>query len=133
MTEINKFICNSGGTTVPDSFSKINIVETEPIFYFNETIIKKNKSIKLQPVGEGSYAKVYKYYDEDYEEWFAVKKLKGEDSKEIERFRREFSTMKKLNSPFTVKVYKYLASENKYIMEYLDITLFDYIQKILFF
>lgn len=129
IAEINVFICKSGGTSVPDTFSKINIIETEPIFYFNETIIKKNKSIKLQPVGEGSYAKVYKYYDEDYEEWFAVKKLKGEDSKEIERFRREFSTMEKLNSPFIVKVYKYLESENKYIMEYLDTTLFDYIQK----
>ncbi len=129
IAEINVFICKSGGTSIPDTFSKINIIETEPIFYFNETIIKKNKSIKLQPVGEGSYAKVYKYYDEDYEEWFAVKKLKGEDSKEIERFRREFSTMEKLNSPFIVKVYKYLESENKYIMEYLDTTLFDYIQK----
>ena len=129
IAEINVFICKSGGTSIPDTFSKINIIETEPIFYFEETIIKKDKKIKLKIIGEGAYAKVYKYYDEDYEEWFAVKKLKGEDSKEIERFRREFSTMEKLNSPFIVKVYKYLESENKYIMEYLDTTLFDYIQK----
>lgn len=129
MTEINKFICNSGGTTVPDSFSKINIVETEPIFYFNEIVTKKDKKIKLHPIGKGSYAEVYKYYDEDYEEWFAVKKLKSEDLKEIERFKNEFNIMKKLNSPFIVKVYKFLESENKYIMEYLDMSLYDYIQK----
>jgi probable serine/threonine protein kinase len=129
MTEINKFICNSGGTTVPDSFSKINIVETEPIFYFNEIVTKKDKKIKLHPIGKGSYAEVYKYYDEDYEEWFAVKKLKIEDLKEIERFKNEFNIMKKLNSPFIVKVYKFLESENKYIMEYLDMSLYDYIQK----
>lgn len=129
MTEINKFICNSGGTTVPDSFSKINIVETEPIFYFNEIVTKKDKKIKLHPIGKGSYAEVYKYYDEDYEEWFAVKKLKSEDLREIERFKNEFNIMKKLNSPFIVKVYKFLESENKYIMEYLDMSLYDYIQK----
>ena len=129
MTEINKFICNSGGTTVPDSFSKINIVETEPIFYLNEIVTKKDKKIKLHPIGKGSYAEVYKYYDEDYEEWFAVKKLKSEDLKEIERFKNEFNIMKKLNSPFIVKVYKFLESENKYIMEYLDMSLYDYIQK----
>lgn len=129
MTEINKFICNFGGTTVPDSFSKINIVETEPIFYFNEIVTKKDKKIKLHPIGKGSYAEVYKYYDEDYEEWFAVKKLKSEDLKEIERFKNEFNIMKKLNSPFIVKVYKFLESENKYIMEYLDMSLYDYIQK----
>ena len=129
MTEINKFICNSGGTTVPDSFSKIHIVETEPIFYFNEIVTKKDKKIKLHPIGKGSYAEVYKYYDEDYEEWFAVKKLKSEDLREIERFKNEFNIMKKLNSPFIVKVYKFLESENKYIMEYLDMSLYDYIQK----
>lgn len=129
MTEINNFICNSGGTTVPDSFSKIDIVETEPIFYFNEIVTKKDKKIKLHPIGKGSYAEVYKYYDEDYEEWFAVKKLKSQDLKEIERFKNEFNIMKKLNSPFIVKVYKFLESENKYIMEYLDMSLYDYIQK----
>ena len=127
--EINTFISKYNGTNIPESFLKIDIIKTEPVFYFEETIIKKDKKIKLKIIGEGAYAKVYKYYDEDYEEWFAMKKLKGEDSKEIERFRSEFSTMKKLNSPFVVKVYKYLASENKYIMEYLDTTLFDYIQK----
>ena len=130
IAEINTFISKYNGTNVPESFLKIDIIKTEPVFYFEETIVKKDKKIKLKIIGEGAYAKVYKYYDEDYDEWFAIKKLKGEDSKEIERFRREFSTMKRLNSPFIVKVYKYLASENKYIMEYLDTTLFDYIQKI---
>lgn len=129
IAEINTFISKYNGTNVPESFLKIDIIKTEPVFYFEETIVKKDKKIKLEIIGEGAYAKVYKYYDEDYEEWFAMKKLKGEDSKEIERFRSEFSTMKKLNSPFVVKVYKYLASQNKYIMEYLDTTLFDYIQK----
>ena len=51
-------------------------------FYLSKRLfgrdILKDKKIKLKIIGEGAYAKVYKYYDEDYEEWFAMKKLKGE-------------------------------------------------------
>ena len=73
--EINTFISKYNGTNIPESFLKIDIIKTEPVFYFEETIIKKDKKIKLKIIGEGAYAKVYKYYDEDYEEWFAMKKL----------------------------------------------------------
>lgn len=37
--------------------------------------------------------------------------------------------MKELNSLFIAKVYKVDQEKKEYIMEYLDITLYDYIQK----
>lgn len=126
--EIKEFLKNSGGTNVPEEFQEIKIIKVEKIFYSNLQMVKKDKKLELKIVGEGSYANVYKYYDEDYQKYFCKKILKKNTTqKELERFRREFNTMKSLNSPYIVEVFLYNEEEKSYIMEYLDTTLFDYI------
>jgi len=59
-------------------------------------------------IGEGSYARVHKYKDEYYNRSFVIKKaLKNFNEKELERFKREFEEMKKLNSPYVIEVYNF--------------------------
>jgi serine/threonine-protein kinase len=87
-------------------------------------------SYDLKLVGEGSYAHVYKYYDEFYKRTFILKRAKKELSiKEVERFKQEFDQMKQLNSPYVVDVFCYNYVRNEYIMEYMDFTLDEYISQ----
>ena len=129
--EINKFIKISGGTSVPENFEEIKIIETKYIFLVGEKIAKNNtKSLSLNLIGEGSYARVYKFYDDDYDETFVLKRLKNKiTEKDEERFKREFEIMKTLKNPYIIKVYKYNEISKEYIMEYADINLYDYISK----
>lgn len=84
----------------------------------------------MNPIGEGSYATVLKCYDSFYGTYFALKRAKRDLSdKELERFKREFDSTHTLNSPYIIKVFKFDASSNEYIMEYADKTLYDYIDK----
>lgn len=120
------------GTKVPEEFDKINIEELEPIFLLEDKIQghTPNKILKLIPIGKGSYAQVYKYYDDYYDSWFALKKsFENLTPKELIRFEREFETMKSINSPYVVKVYRYNSNEKSYSMELLDTTLYQYLQK----
>lgn len=81
-------------------------------------------SYELKPIGEGSYAKVFKYKDNYYKRTFVLKRAKKDLSKkELERFKREFEQMKSLNSPYIVDVFRYNDESNEYIMEYMDCTL----------
>lgn len=99
----------------------------------NGIVIPENSpatSYELKLIGEGSYAKVFKFIDNYYKHPFVLKRAKKELSpKELERFRREFEQMKAFNSPYIVEVYCYNNSSNEYIMEYMDYTLDEYIQK----
>lgn len=102
------------------SFREIDHIETdspiEPIF------------TALKPIGSGSYAAVYKYYDARYDKWFALKRAKKElDEKELIRFKREYDDMKKLHSPYVVEVFTYDESKKQYSMELMDDTLEKYI------
>ena len=91
---------------------------------------KNNKSLNLNMIGQGSYAHVYSYYDDDYSKKFIIKRAKKDlTPEELERFKKEYLEMKKLNSPYIVEVYSYNSESNEYIMEYMDSTLLDYIQK----
>ena len=82
----------------------------------------------LKLIGEGSYAKVFRYSDEFYQRGFALKRANPDlNEKELERFRREFETMHKLNSPYVVEVYAYNDERNEYTMELMDLTLEKYI------
>lgn len=97
-----------------------------------ESIVKKGGSVslKLNEIGRGSYAIVYSYLDNFYNKKFALKRLKkGVSAKDSERFRREFNILKELNSPYLVEVYNYFEDKKEYTMEYMDITLYDFIQK----
>lgn len=130
--KLSLILQESGGTPIPEGFKELEIIEVKPIFFLNNTIskIETKKVLKLHPIGNGSYADVYKFKDEDYEETFTLKRLnKKALEKDFERLKREYETMKSLNSPFVAKVYRMNYEDKEYTMEYLDDTLYNYIQK----
>lgn len=91
---------------------------------------KQQNSYELKLIGEGSYAQIFKYKDSFYNRFFVVKRAKKDlNTKEIERFKREFEEMKSLRSPYVVEVFQYSNDSNEYIMEYMDNSLYNYIQQ----
>ena len=83
----------------------------------------------LKPIGEGSYAIVYKFTDEFYHKDFVLKRAKKDlNKKELERFRREYDEMHKLRSLYVVEVYAYNENLNEYIMELMDFSLDKYME-----
>ena len=132
ISKCNEFLSASGGGTIPENMDKIELFYATPIFIKSNSInVKhpnKNSVRDLTPIGEGSYALTYKYYDDFYDRYFVVKKAKkGLSEKELQRFKQEFEIMKSLNSPYIVDVYAYNENDNSYIMEYMDYTLDKYI------
>lgn len=126
-----KFLSGSGGSTVPDDYEKISIINYDPIFKMNNEIVIKpkmeNYKYELKLIGEGSYANVFKFIDAYYKITFAKKKLKADtDEKELERFKKEFQLLSEINHPNILKAYSYIEEDNSYIMEYCDFTLKDY-------
>lgn len=134
INQCKSFLCSSGGSKIPPHSNKIELYYKIPIFLKSAVIEKisinfKEKNV-LRLIGEGSYARVYKYVDQFYKKTFAVKKIKsGIDEKSKERFKLEFDTMSKLSSPYIIEVYNYFEKEMQYVMEYLDYNLYDYITK----
>jgi len=133
LNECKTFLVPSGGSPIPEDFKKIDCIDMEikPIFIMNSTITINNQlKFELKLIGEGSYAKVFKYKDTFYNKTFAKKKAKKIlDDKEKIRFKQEFESMQKLNSPYIIEVYHFDEKELSYIMEYADMTLEDYINK----
>lgn len=127
----NGFLQRSGGSTIPSNFKKIELYSIEPIFKLvsNEGVTLKNeRRYRLRLIGEGSYAKVFKYKDLDYNKYFVLKRAKSSlDEKERERFKREFEVMKSLNSPYVIEVYQFDEEKCEYKMEYIDHTIGDFI------
>jgi len=133
--ECSEFLVESGGSTMPIGFKEIDIYYTTPIFLLNDSVTLKSNHFEtianLQLIGEGSYAKVFKYYDLQYHKNFVLKRAKSNlTPKELIRFRREFDEMKKLNSPYIVEVYKYFEESNEYTMEFMDRTLDEHLKVI---
>ena len=133
LEECKKFLVQSNGSTIPENLEHIEIKEYEPIFYFASHIEVTNplhsQKYSLTLIGEGSYAKVFKYTDEFYNQIIALKRANSNlTDKEIIRFRREFDIMSNLNSPYILDVFKYNDQTNEYCMEYVDQTLYDYIR-----
>ncbi|HDV7429710.1 TPA: protein kinase family protein, partial [Campylobacter jejuni] len=131
-TKCLKFLKSSGGSTIPIGMEKIEIYKIIPIFTKSDSInnFKINVHYQLKNIGEGAYAKVFKYYDEFYQCNFALKRLdKKANDKEIERFLKEFQIMKSINNPYILKVYSLDKDRNEYIMEYADFTLEKYIKQ----
>ena len=82
------------------------------------------------PFGEGSYVQVFKYFDDFYDKYFAVKRAKTDlDAKELERFYKEYEVMKSINSPYVLEVYRLDKNKNEYYMEFADFLLYNYILK----
>ncbi|MBQ9292336.1 MAG: protein kinase family protein [Campylobacter sp.] len=126
------FLEESGGSALPIGMEKIKLYYRIPIFNLNNTHTKNSKSVsfELKFIGSGSYAQVFKYKDLDYDKFFCIKRAnKNINDSEKERFIREFDCMKKLKSPYILEVYKFDKNNYEYIMEYMDTTLLDYINK----
>lgn len=126
------FKCNgflrSSGTNIPDDFYAVNILYA-PIFLLTDSFIENhNKSYELKYIGEGAYANVFKYYDEEYQQPFALKRLKKNvTEKERLRFKKEFELMKKHPYPYIVTVYGINSNQNEYTMELCPYNLEKYI------
>lgn len=124
------FLSKSGGSPIPPHMEKVELYHTIPIFIASDSIEIKDQGAvsKLRLIGEGSYAQVFKYFDEFYDASFALKRAKKDlVPKEIERFKSEYAEMKRLNSPYIVQVYGFDESKMQYTMEYMDISLEKYI------
>ena len=82
----------------------------------------------MKGLGEGSYARVFRYTDPFYQKDFVVKRAKPDlNEKELQRFKREFEEMKLLHSPYIVEVYSYNEEKHEYTMELMDLSLEKYI------
>jgi len=128
MKECLKWLSSSGGSSIPEGFPRTQIIEIRPIFNL-KSVVGIDSGISSIPypaksIGEGSYANVLKFKDTFYNKTFAVKMAKSNlVPKEVERFRREFSVMKELRSPYVIEVYGFNYEKNYYIMEWADETL----------
>jgi hypothetical protein len=95
------------------------------------TIVRLEKSGRdyaLKSIGEGSYAHVYKYKDDEYRMHVAVKKAKNNlDETELKRFKSEYEVLAGLSSPYVLTVYGYNETDRSYSMEYCTHTLGSYI------
>ncbi len=128
------FLSPCRGSTIPPRMDKIVPSYLLPIFIPVEMQIVKHDAIEnmccLKMIGEGSYAYVYKYRDDYYQRDYIVKRAKKDlNDKEIIRFAREYQEMEKLNSPYVVEVFRFDEDRKEYIMEFMDTTLHDYMQK----
>ncbi|MEW9702951.1 protein kinase [Paenibacillus sp. SI8] len=126
------FLSGSGGSSIPEDFNIITLIEGNPVFTLvDSTIINmpvSNISVKLNQIGEGSYARVYKYKDSYYNCHFVIKRAKDNlRSDELERFKNEFNDLMALDSPFIIKAFIYKDEKNEYTMEFADETLGKYI------
>ena len=133
--ECKKFLVASGGSEIPRDLERITILEYEPIFFTSRMVSVKRKnddenSYQMKLIGEGSYAQVFKFKDEFYDKFFIVKRAKKDlNDKELERFKKEYTIMKELKSPYILEVYKYDDSKREYYAEYADQTVYEYISK----
>ena len=132
LNECTKFLSLSGGSTIPDDLNRIRIIDYEPIFFLRKGIkVNRNsedKRFNIKLIGSGSYAQVFKYHDDFYDLDVIIKRAdKNLNEKEIERFKKEYSIMKNMNSPYILKVYRYEEKNNEYYAEFVDETLYDYI------
>lgn len=128
------FLSKSGGSEIPPFTESVDLYYEIPIFIPTNSlnISREDKIIfsDLKPIGEGSYASVYKYKDEFYDKEFVLKRAKKKlDTKELERFKIEYEQMKSLSSPYVTEVYRYNGDENEYIMECMDYSLESYLKK----
>ncbi|MCJ7968988.1 MAG: protein kinase family protein [Lactococcus lactis] len=137
-TEILKnskeFLSKSGGSEIPAFTESVDLYYEIPIFIPTNSLNISREDNKifsdLKPIGQGSYATVYKYKDEFYDKEFVLKRAKNKlNAKELERFKIEYEQMKSLSSPYVTEVYRYDGDKNEYIMEYMDYSLESYLVK----
>lgn len=129
------FLEQSGGSIIPQGMEKIEIYYTDPIFRKKDSVKlssapNETQYADLKQIGVGSYATVYTYTDPFYNRKYVLKRANNNlDIKELERFKQEYEQMARLSSPHIVEVYHYDGLKHEYIMEYMDYTMKDYIEK----
>lgn len=135
VTKSEEFLSESGGSQLPANMEKIVLYYTLPIIHKLDAISLENEHEKqryanLKFIAEGSYAKVFSYFDPFYNRKFVLKRAKKElNEKELERFKQEYEQMKKLSSPYIIDVFFFDDTRNEYVMEYMDFTLEKYYEK----
>lgn len=133
----NKFLSSSGGSTIPDDMEEVTLYHTLKIFNKKNSIQvdnlidnEKKQYYNLKFIGKGSYANVYSFKDKFYNKKMVLKRAMNDlNDKEIERFKREFEIMQSLSSPYIIEVYRYDEEKTEYIMEFVDMTLYKFMEK----
>ena len=125
------FLAYTEGSPIPDGFT-VPVIKYEAVFLRSDKKVRvrnRTETFDLHIVGSGSYSHVYRYFDTEYEEIFALKRAKKDCSaQDLARFRQEFDVMKSVRSPYIVDVYRFDDDKNQYTMEYCDSTLRAYIE-----
>jgi len=122
----------SGGSPIPEGFTPVSVEKYEAVFGLSDAalVLVDRSKVGLTLVGEGAFALVHKFVDPNYNLTIARKKLKRDaDARDIERFRREYEIMKKLDFPYILRVYEYNDQENSYTMEFCESTLKQYVKR----
>ena len=125
-----QWLTSSGGSPIPEKLTPITIERYDTVFKVEDSRIMLTGvgQASLQLVGEGAYAVVHKFLDPNYGVYVARKKLKkSAASKELQRFRKEYTLMSGFDFPYILKGFHYDESNNSYTMEYCEYTLKDYI------
>jgi tRNA A-37 threonylcarbamoyl transferase component Bud32 len=106
------------------------VYEAREIDHIEISHSNENIYAGMKAIGEGSYAKVFRFTDTFYNKDFVLKRAKSNlDEKERQRFKREFQEMLLLHSPYIVEVYSYNEEKHEYTMELMDSTLEKYINE----
>ena len=135
-TQWRKYLEKFNEILEPDGYCLVSVkkISGRDAFEAQETdhivIAHSSESIYagMKSIGEGSYARVFRYSDSFYQRDFVLKRAKPDlNEKELVRFKREFEEMHELHSPYIVEVYSYNDERNEYTMELMDFTLEKYI------
>ena len=135
ITKSMEFLVKSGGSPIPPHMEKVVIYYTDPIFRKKDSVKINSTSAEqqyadLKQIGFGSYATVYSFTDPFYDRKYVLKRANSNlNAKELERFKQEYEQMTRLSSPYIVEVYHYDGVKHEYVMEYMDFTMKDYIEK----
>lgn len=135
ITKSMEFLVKSGGSPIPPHMDKVEIYYTDPIFRKKDTVKISSAPVEqqyanLKQIGYGSYATVYSFTDPFYDRKYVLKRANSNlNAKELERFKQEYEQMTRLSSPYIVEVYHYDGVKHEYVMEYMDFTMKDYIEK----
>lgn len=73
LNKCRTFLLSSGGSVVPSDMKEINIYYDIPIFIAGDFVEISNQTsnkIQLKEIGKGSYAKVFRFFDENYNKYF---------------------------------------------------------------
>lgn len=131
---LREFLKDSGGSEIPPHSASIDILYVDPIATPADKLSIKELhtdtgQLPLTMIGEGGYATVFSFTDPVTGKLVALKRAKKDlDEKELMRFKREYETLKGLDSPYVLEAYKFHENPHQYTMEYVEQTLKQYLR-----